>query len=482
MTGAGPRPAGWRSALGRVREEALILLLLALPWLVLLPFGAIWLWQHGLVFAWVVFAALLAFGVFLLRMKLRREAAAAGRALAAEAAPPGSAWGPKEREAWRRVERLAEETEPFLLSAEPEARERILRRLTEVLAEVARVYHDGTERPELAFTPAEGLRAVEVIARRLRQELLGKIPLHDQVSVRFLVATAGRVRRNSGVLLRLWRTLETAWRGARAALNPGQAVVQEAGRALIGQVTGQLTEKARAFLTAALIREVGREAIELYSGRRRDLPEEALPPADTVGPVRVLLCGQGNAGKSALFNALAGQVERQATILPQPQAPGETLLCREGRPEIVLREMGGLSGREKDIAALLQEAEQADAILWVVSAVQPARAADMQALSALRARMAEAPERAWPPLLGVVTHVDLLSPKAEWAPPYDLNDNARPKAKAMREALEAIAADLPIALWIPVACPEGAEPYNLEAVWAVIGHALDAARAAKIER
>jgi predicted GTPase len=476
------KPANWRTSLNHFRDEALILALLALPWVVLIPFGIIWLWQHGLVFVWVAFAALLAVGVFLLRLKLRREAADAGRAIAAEAAPASATWGPKEQAAWKRVEQLAAETEPFQFTGDAETKERITRRIAEVVLEVASHYHKGKERPELSFTVPEALRSVELIAQRLRRGILENIPLSDQATVRWMFVIADWSKRSQPRLFAAYRFIETAWRGARAVQNPMQATVQEAARALIGQVTGTITTKVRAFITAALIREVGREAIELYSGRRREPEPEELPPTDTVGPVRILLCGQTNAGKSSLLNALAGQVERQVSLLPSEQKPGEVLVLRDGRPEIILREMRGLSGNEEEIAELCAEAEQADAILWVVSVVQPARAADKTALTALRAHMEKTPEKAWPPILGVATHVDFLSPKAEWAPPYDLRDATSPKAKAMSAALAAIGGDLSITTWLPVALRAGTDAYNIEAVWAAIAHSLGAARASKIDR
>jgi hypothetical protein len=42
-----------------------------------------------------------------------------------------------------------------------------------------------------------------------------------------------------------------------------------------------------------------------------------------------------------------------------------------------------------------------------------------------------------PPVLAVVTHIDLLSPAMEWAPPYDWVHPQRPKENAIREAMSA---------------------------------------------
>ena len=47
------------------------------------------------------------------------------------------------------------------------------------------------------------------------------------------------------------------------------------------------------------------------------------------------------------------------------------------------------------------------------------------------------PELKLPPIVGVLTHVDLLSPAMEWAPPYDWLHPQRPKEQQMRQAVQA---------------------------------------------
>jgi hypothetical protein len=43
-----------------------------------------------------------------------------------------------------------------------------------------------------------------------------------------------------------------------------------------------------------------------------------------------------------------------------------------------------------------------------------------------------------PPILGVLTHIDLLSPAMEWAPPYNWQQPGRPKEGQIQEAQEAV--------------------------------------------
>ena len=69
------------------------------------------------------------------------------------------------------------------------------------------------------------------------------------------------------------------------------------------------------------------------------------------------------------------------------------------------------------------------------TARNPARHADVQFLDRLKAWFATRPELKMPPVVGVLTHVDLLSPAMEWAPPYDWLHPQRPKEEQMRQAV-----------------------------------------------
>jgi uncharacterized protein len=148
--------------------------------------------------------------------------------------------------------------------------------------------------------------------------------------------------------------------------------------------------------------EVGRAAIDLYSGRLA-LSEEELrlaqerdraPAAVAVAPVRILLVGQVNAGKSSLVNALAQETRCAIGPLPTTARVAEYQLELEGRPAVSLVDVPGLDGGVAQ--ELRAQAERADLVLWV-AATQPARSADRQALDDLRswarAQLARRPPR-----------------------------------------------------------------------------------------
>jgi predicted GTPase len=217
------------------------------------------------------------------------------------------------------------------------------------------------------------------------------------------------------------------------------------------------------FYTAFLHR-VGTYLIDLDSGRMRvgarryrelvrAQASEAAPAADgtsvatepAVEPARsvtITVMGQVKAGKSSFINAFLGEQRAKTDVLPataeiaryelQPPGVGSRL--------VLLDTVGyGHSGPGPDqLRATEEAAQQSDLLLLVMHARNPARQADVTALEALRRWFAERPDLRMPPILGVVTHIDLLSPALEWAPPYNWQQPTRPKETQIQAALTAM--------------------------------------------
>src|SRR5262245_48795263 len=101
----------------------------------------------------------------------------------------------------------------------------------------------------------------------------------------------------------------------------------------------------------------------------------------------------------------------------------------EGAPErfpkvgagALLVDMPGFDESPKTATDLQAEAERADLIIWVASAMQPARGPDRKGLDALRAWATAQLARRPPFILLTLTRVDELRPAAEWEPPYDIS-------------------------------------------------------------
>jgi len=198
----------------------------------------------------------------------------------------------------------------------------------------------------------------------------------------------------------------------------------------------------------------------------------------------VVLIGQPNVGKSSLLNALAREVRGAVGPVPTTANATEFLLDQDGRPSVVLVDTPGLDGSAAVTEELLRQAERADLVLWVAAATQAARANDRSALDALRGQGAAQLARRPAPVLLALTHVDQLRPAADWAPPYDIATPSRPKAQAIRAAMDSVARilDLPVDKIVPVALPAGREPYNLDALWARIVLEMDEAKLVQLDR
>jgi predicted GTPase len=475
-------------ALRRHWREAVLALLLAFPALTLLVLGMVWLWQGGHVLVWAAVAAVLALAALPLQRAVRRQADTEARLALGDLATPAAGWNAAERAAWAQVLAIADTTAPLSFTET----ETPLALVRDTIAAVAKHFHPEAGDPWAQFTLPEALLLAERLSRDVRREALRHIPGVRAMRLSHLLWVRRQSVRYGETARRGWHIGYGLWRAARAILNPLQAAVQETREFLTGRTQDVLSHRLRAYGTRLLVLEVGRAAIDLYSGRlalsdddlraarERDM---AGPEADIVAPVRILLAGQVNAGKSSLVNALAQEVRCAVGPLPTTAGAAEHPLALEGRPAVVLVDTAGLGDRAAT-AELLRQAARADLVLWVASATQPAREPDKTHLGALRAWADAQLERRPPPVLLALTHVDELRPAAEWAPPYDVSAPAAPKARAIRSALDAVARalDIPAGAVVPVAMPPGRELYNLDALWARIALELDEAKLVQLDR
>jgi uncharacterized protein len=136
------------------------------------------------------------------------------------------------------------------------------------------------------------------------------------------------------------------------------------------------------------------------------------------------------------------------------------------------------------VKEMLAQAARADLVLWVASALQPAREPDLLARQSLRGWANAQLTRRPPPVLLALTHIDQLHPASEWKPPYNLTDAHNAKASAIRAAVESVARALKIspADVVPVAMPPDCPPYNIDALWSRIADEVDEAKLVQLDR
>ncbi len=461
---------------------------LLIPAASLIPFGGLWLWQHGLIIYWALASCLVVGGGYLLLGRLLARAARAEGAQPGEMAEHAGdqSWTPRQEEAWQDVVALASAVDPQRLSSRDEAQGLAL----ETIELVARRLHPERSDPLLQFTVPEALAVIERASSGMRSFVVRNFPFGDRITVAQLMW----LYRWRGALQYAEKGFDL-WRIVRL-LNPLSAATQEVRERLTRQVLDVGRQHVAQRLADAFVREVGRAAIDLYGGNlrveaealgahvtaasRRDL---AAAEAREAEPLRILVAGQTGAGKSSLVNALANAVEAQVDALPATQSFTGYKLTHEGLPAALLVDSPGVAG-VAEFPALIRNAANVDMVLWVCSASRAAREIDRQALAAIREHFAGEPNRRRPPMLLVLTHIDALRPFDEWDPPYDLAQASRAKAQAILGAMEAAGAELGFeaAEIVPVRVDAAAAPYNIDALWARIMELVPDAQRARLLR
>jgi predicted GTPase len=370
--------------------------------------------------------------------------------------------------------------------------------------ELAAFYHPGASDPVGKLTVPELLAAVELACHDLAEMIKRYVPGGHLLTVdnlrqaRKMTDWYGSARNVYWLVSALFNPLNTAVRFA-------------ASQAGLGIPWQQIQKNLIAWLYASFVHRLGAYLIELQSGRLkvgairyRELlgqqegktsapkPSSGAPEIEAEPPVSprvaLALLGQVGVGKSSLINALLGEQKALTDSVPTPTG----ITRYELKPpstgtELVLYDTPGYGQEGVDAPAMkrVQEAARsADFLLVVLHARSPARAADLEMLQKLREWFARHPELKEPPILAVVTHIDLLSPAMEWAPPYDWEQPTRPKEKSIHECMAVVNEQLGPYLVdaVPVCTAEGKVTGVEEDLLPAITVGLDEARAVAMLR
>ncbi|MCC5860633.1 MAG: 50S ribosome-binding GTPase [Gammaproteobacteria bacterium] len=461
---------------GRLRLLAGVFTLL--PLLALPALGVVWLIQSAFGVWWLA-AGLAALAVSWLCHWLagRREAAA----LDEVRTEPGGAWPKQAQTCWERVQQRADEATLEEWPLDDPAR---LGQLAEqILRLVASHFHPHSARPLAEMTIPDTLMVIERAARELRLQVTENIP----GSHRITLAQAFGARTLKG----RYDEFKPFIKVLQLYFMPQALLRQILGDLLLGQVVQAGSHNVQRWLLGEYIRKIGYHAIELYGGlvhlddgrpleaatpgALEDLAQADITRAALLEPLRIVLLGRANAGKSSLVNALFGELVAATDVIPGSTA--EITRYRLERDEQLRAlvfdtpgfDAGGHETAEVGVASLEAAGLDADLVLWVTAANRPDRAEERAQLDRFRRAWAD-PARRAPPLVVALTQIDRLRPVREWAPPYVLDPPGGPKATQIAAAVTAAATDLgvEVATVIPV-CAAPERSYNVDdALWAAL--------------
>lgn len=426
----------------------ILVVLMGSPVLFLIGVGSWWLWQHpGIGFvAWWPMMLCFAAG-YVLAWWWHRQS----RLLPPPELNPPLYWTERDHEAWRLVEARAKgvsEINPDRL-VDPQYYVTVA---GEMAQELARFYHPKTLDPVGALTIPEILAVVELASHDLSEMVNQYLPGSHLLTIDHW-RSAPKVRDWYN-----WANL--AYWAVAALFNPLQTVTRYAASQIgVSQPWRMLQENLVAWFFAAYVHRVGTYLIEVNSGRLkvgakryRELlaqatqpivdptsPPAAAEPATTPETVTITVLGQVKAGKSSLINAMLGERRAATDVLPLTSEITRYQLAAPGTANrLVILDTVGYAHegpRQDQMAATEKAVQSSDLVLFVLNARDPARQPDLDLLRKLQDWFAARSSFRHPPIVGVLTHIDLLSPMMEWAPPYDWEKGTRAKEQNVRAAM-----------------------------------------------
>ena len=321
------------------------------------------------------------------------------------------------------------------------------RRCQELIVEVAHAYHPEVKRPLLNIYIPQAYGLIRGTVDDMDRWMSKLSPALNQVTI-------GQAYEAYEVYQKLEpsaRKLFKVWNWAQWVINPAVAIAKTTSQSYTSKANQQLLANLNQLFREAALRNLCRQAIALYSGNTlppafttstATLPEaktqtirEIITQAESTEkveqkPVNILLVGRTGAGKSSLINTLFRKDLAEVDVLPSTDRIQSYHYSITEEEQLNLWDTPGYEqvNREDFRALVLDYAANADLLLLVTPALDPALQMDVDFLKDLREEIEDLPT------IGIVTQVDRLRPIREWNPPYDWQNGEQPKEKSIREA------------------------------------------------
>ena len=320
---------------------------------------------------------------------------------------------------------------------------------------VSQAYHPEVKRPLLNIYVPEAyglIRGTVDDTDRMMQKLS---PVLSQVSIGQMVKGVEVYRRLEPSAKKLIK----AFNWAQWALNPAAAIARQTSAKSMDQANQQILLNLSNMLRETALRNLAQQAVMLYGGGAKvaldevtaEIPAiaeaktetlreifERAEPVEAVAqkPVSILLVGRTGAGKSSVINTLFRAERAAVDVLPSTDEVRSyrwevEALGRQGEAVLSLLDTPGYEqvARGDFRAQVIDYANQADLLLLVTPALDPALQMDADFLRDMRAEVSDLK------VIALVTQVDRLRPVREWSPPYHWRTGSWPKETSIRAAV-----------------------------------------------
>ena len=317
------------------------------------------------------------------------------------------------------------------------------RRCQDLVVAISHIYNPQVKYPLLNIYIPQVYGLIRGTVDDMDQWMQKLSPVLNQVTVGQAYQTYEVYRKLEPSARKLWKV----WNWAQWVLNPLTAVAKKASEGVGNRASQELLINLSQLLREAALRNLCKQAIALYAGTKielltptlpqvktqtlRDILTQAEPPEIVAQkPVNILIIGRTGAGKSSLINTLFQNELAAVDVLPSTDTIQNYHWKTENGEILNLWDTPGYEQvKREDLRDLVIDyASNADLLLLVTPALDPALQMDVDFLEDVKSQVADLP------IITIVTQVDRLRPIREWQPPYNWEKGEKPKEISIREA------------------------------------------------